>query len=197
MEQIRSIEEYIEKSPRADELKLLRKVAIDSGLEETIKWSSPVYTYQGKNIIGIGAFKAYSGIWFYQGVYLKDEQAKLINAQEGKTKALRQWRFFSIKEIKESLDLIKAYILEAIDNQEAGIELKVNRQKPLIIPKELINFLQKNPDLKESFESFSKSKQREFAVYIAEAKRPETKEKRLEKIKPLISKGIGLHDKYR
>jgi uncharacterized protein YdeI (YjbR/CyaY-like superfamily) len=41
------------------------------------------------------------------------------------------------------------------------------------------------------------SKQREYADYIAEAKREETKTKRIEKIKPMILKNIGLNDKYK
>ena len=66
-------------------------------------------------MIGIGACNSYSGIWFLNGVFLKDKQKKLINAQEGVTKALRQWRFSSVDEIEP--ELIKAYIHEAINNQ--------------------------------------------------------------------------------
>ena len=54
-------------------------------------------------MIGIGACKSYSGIWFFNGVFLKDKQKKLINAQEGVTKALRQWRFSSVDEIEPEL----------------------------------------------------------------------------------------------
>ena len=39
-----------------------------------------------KNVIGIGACNSYSGIWFFNGVFLKDKQKKLINAQEGEQK---------------------------------------------------------------------------------------------------------------
>ena len=70
-----------------------------------------------KNVIGIGACKSYSGIWFLNGVFLKDKQKKLINAQDGVTKALRQWRFSSVDEIEP--ELIKAYIDEAINYQQA------------------------------------------------------------------------------
>jgi len=46
------------------------------------------------------------------------------------------------------------------------------------------------------FDSFSLSKKRDFAEYISEPKRPETKLTRLDKIVPMILKGIGLNDKY-
>ncbi|MCH7772721.1 MAG: YdeI/OmpD-associated family protein, partial [Bacteroidetes bacterium] len=58
-------------------------------------------------------------------------------------------------------------------------------------------FFKKDKKVKESFNSLSLSKQREYAEYISEAKRDETKQKRLLKIVPIILKGKGLNDKYR
>ena len=54
-----------------------------------------------------------------------------------------------------------------------------------------------DPDLRSAFEGLTPGKQREYANYIAEAKRDATKESRLEKIVPMIFKGIGLYDKYK
>ena len=56
----------------------LRKIILSTGLEETIKWGTPVYTYSSKNIVGIGSFKSYAGLWFFQGALLKDEMIKLV-----------------------------------------------------------------------------------------------------------------------
>jgi uncharacterized protein YdeI (YjbR/CyaY-like superfamily) len=39
--------------------------------------------------VGIGGFKSYFGLWFHQGALLTDKAGVLINAQEGRTKALR------------------------------------------------------------------------------------------------------------
>jgi uncharacterized protein YdeI (YjbR/CyaY-like superfamily) len=51
--------------------------------------------------------------------------------------------------------------------------------------------------LKTAFEKLTPGKQKEYIVYINEAKREATKLKRLEKIKPMILDGIGLNDKYK
>ncbi len=59
-------------------------------LEETIKWNMPAYLYKNKNIIGMAAYKNYFGLWFHQGVFFKDEERVLVNAQENKTKTLRE-----------------------------------------------------------------------------------------------------------
>lgn len=177
------------------EQQALRKVLLQTELEETIKWGAPCYTVDGKNLVGVGGFKNFFTLWFFQGALLEDPKKVLVNAQEGTTKALRQWRFTDIKEIDEKL--IKAYVHEAIDNQRAGREIKPTRNKPLEIPAELTAALKKNKKAAAQFEEFSKSKKREFAEHISTAKREETKQSRLEKILPMIEQGIGLHDKYR
>jgi uncharacterized protein YdeI (YjbR/CyaY-like superfamily) len=178
-----------------EEMKKLRRVVLSTGLEETLKWGAPVYVYQGKNIVGLGAFKSYFGIWFYQGALLKDSAKKLINAQEGVTRALRQWRFSEGEKIDEKL--VKQYILEAIKNAKEGKEIKARVGKPLIIPAELMELFKKRKDVQSVFEKMSLSHRREYADYISEAKKPETREKRMAKIIPMIMKGGGLNDRYR
>lgn len=191
------VTEYILKNEKwTQELNLLRSFLLENDLEETVKWSAPTYVYKGKNIIGIAAFKNYVGLWFHQGVFLKDEAKVLFNAQEGKTKALRQWRFHSIKEI--DVKLVKSYILEAMQNAEEGKAIKPTRKaKPLVIPELLQNKLSEDDELQDSFTNFTLSKKREFTEYIETAKREATKVSRLEKIIPMIKNGIGLNDKYR
>jgi uncharacterized protein YdeI (YjbR/CyaY-like superfamily) len=166
-------------------------------MTETVKWGVPVYTFEGKNIVGIAGFKSYAGLWFFQGALLKDKKKKLINAQTGKTKALRQWRFKSVKEIEAESKTIKQYLEEAILNQKHGKEIKAEKKKPLEIPKELNGLFKQNKKVKECFNSLSLPKQSEYSEYINEAKRDETKQKRLSKIVPLIIKGKGLNDKYK
>ena len=191
------VTEYINnKNTWTQELNLLRSVLLEVGFEETVKWGAPVYVHKGKNIVGLSAFKNYCGLWFFQGSFLIDEQKKLVNAQEGKTQAMRQWRFFTVEDIQP--DLVKQYALEAIKNSEEGKELKVKKNtKPLSIPDELQLEFDKDERLKEAFNGFSLSKQREFSDYISEAKREATKQKRLEKIIPMILNGVGLYDKYK
>lgn len=195
MKSYKTVEAYIEgHSQWAGALNKLRKIMLASEMQETVKWGAPVYTVGGKNVVGLAAFSNYVGIWFHQGVFLKDPAKVLINAQEGKTKALRQWRFADADEI--DADLVAAYVAEAIQNQKAGKEIKPQK-KALVIPDELDSALANNSNLKACFEALGRSKQREFAEYIAEAKRADTKTKRLEKIIPMILDGIGLNDKYR
>ena len=123
MKKVYSVEEYLENNPHyAEELKILRDIINSTELEETLKWSMPTYCLNGKNVLGLGAFKNHFCLWFHQGVFLKDEHNLLINAQEGKTKALRQMRFESKADINKAAVL--AYVKEAIENQHAGKKAK-------------------------------------------------------------------------
>ncbi|MFY0686697.1 MAG: YdeI/OmpD-associated family protein [Cyclobacteriaceae bacterium] len=179
-----------------DELNLLRSIVGSSGLKETLKWSMPTYVYNEKNIAGIGAFKSYVGIWFFQGALMSDPNNKLVNAQEGKTQAMRQWRFKNLSDIESNRTLILEYIAEAIANQAAGREIRPTK-KPLTIPDELKKELEKNADLRSKFEALNLTHKRDFSEHIASAKRPATKQARLEKIIPMILDGVGLNDKYK
>ncbi|MEO1257364.1 MAG: DUF1801 domain-containing protein [Bacteroidota bacterium] len=195
MKRFTSPEEFIGHFPQwENELEKLRSILLTTELKEEMKWGMPAYTINQKNIVGLGAFKSYVGIWFHQGVFLKDQKKKLINAQEGKTKALRQWRFESEKDIDEKL--ILEYVEEAIQNQKDGKEMKPEK-KALALPKELIDYFNENKNVKTAFEKFTPGRKKEFAEYIAEAKREATKLKRIDKIAPMILAGKGLNDRYR
>lgn len=197
MEKVHSVEEYLEKHVKyTDALSLLREIMLNTEMQETLKWSIPTYTVNGKNVCGIGAFKNHFGIWFFNGVFLKDEHNLLRNAQDGKTKAMRQMIFNSIEEIKP--DLVRLYVLEAIENQKAGLEVKPDRsKKETVIPDELKEIFQKHNAIYEAFSKLTGYKQREYCEYISSAKREATKAKRIEKILPMIEQGIGLNDKYK
>ncbi len=196
MKAYETVDEYILNAVNGKEILIvLREIIKSTELKETIKWGSPVYTFNDKNVVGMASFKLYVGLWFHQGALLKDDAKVLINAQEDVTKALRQWRFRSINDIDEKL--IKKYLEEAISNQKKGKEIKPDRNKPFIIPEELENTFSENPELKTAFYKFTPGCQREYANYVAEAKRTETRISRINKITPMILQKIGLNDKYR
>jgi uncharacterized protein YdeI (YjbR/CyaY-like superfamily) len=89
MKRSQTVEDCIKNAANwTEELRRLGTILAKTEMKETVKWGAPVYELGKKNIVGLGAFKSYVGIWFFQGVFLKDEHDVLINAQEGKTKAL-------------------------------------------------------------------------------------------------------------
>ncbi len=198
MQKNKSVTTYIKNHPEWEKALMVLKDLIDStALHENIKWGAPVYTLNNKNIVGFCAFQTYVGLWFYQGALLKDKSKKLFNAQEGKTKALRQWRFSSVEEMANEKENITAYVQEAIDNHIQGKSIKPQKKPTLELAKEINDQLIKDAELKKAFGDFPTSKQREFSDYINGAKQQKTKQKRLDKITPMIMQGEGLNDKYR
>lgn len=196
MQKIESVDQYIQAHPKWTETLLeLRKLLNSTVLTESMKWGGPVYTLDGKNLLGIGAFKNHSALWFFQGALLQHNTSLLINAQEGKTKALRQIRFEADSKL-DPRELLK-YIEEAISLHKQGKEMKPDLKKEILIPSELTDFFKSNSDLKKAFANLTPGKQREYAEYITNAKRYQTKQNRIEKIIPMIKVGIGLNDKYK
>lgn len=190
-------ETYLSKNTSWEKVLIkLRTIVLALPLDETIKWGKPFYSFGGKQVVGLAAFKSHVALWFPQGALLKDPYKKLINAQEGITKGNRQWRFSSLQEIEESQKLIAEYVCESIANLKQVIYVKP-QQKKVDMPKELHELLTKDAKLMASFEAFTSFKKTEFMEYIAVAKRDATRQTRMEKIIPLILKGVGLNDKYR
>lgn len=134
-------------------------------------------------------------MWFFNGVFLKDTYNALVNAQEGKTKLQRQWRFTSTAEIDEAK--ILEYLSEAIEIEKKGLRISTEKFTPISIPQILENELKIDGNLKAAFDSFTPGKQKEFILFINEAKKEATKLRRLEKVKAMILNGIGLNDKYK
>jgi uncharacterized protein YdeI (YjbR/CyaY-like superfamily) len=196
MQRAKTVDAYLKNAGKwQPELERLVGILRTTKLTEEVKWGAPCYTYRGKNIVGIGGFKSYFGLWFHQGALLTDKNQVLINAQEGVTKALRQWRMSSAKDVKPAV--IKRYVAEAIKLAEAGKEIKADRSKPLEIPAPLTRALRTHKGATAAFRGLRIGLQREYADYIAGAKRADTVERRIEKILPMIVTGRGLNDRYR
>lgn len=196
MKRYKTVDDFMASVPEGykSTLETLRRLLNESEMDETVKWGMPTYTVNNKNVAGMGYFKSYCGLWFFQGVFLSDPGKVLVNAQEGTTQGMRQWRFTGNEKMDE--DLVRVYLQEAIDNQKAGKEIKPQK-KPLVIPSELQSAFEEDHILQETFNSMGLTKRREYADYISSAKREETRKNRLQKIIPMILKGIGLNDKYR
>ena len=192
----KTADDYVASKPEwAAALNKLRTILIKSGLVEEIKWGIPCYTLNNENVASIAAFKRYCGIWFFQGAFLSDPKGVLVNASEGKTRGQRQWRFERAAEIDAGA--VCEYVKEAIANAEAGRKIVPERGKAVVIPPELGAALKADKNAMTAFAGMTPGKQREYADYVAGAKREATKKSRVEKILPMIAQGAGLHDKYR
>ena len=192
-----SPEDYLAHAPehyRAG-LTAMREVLTGYDLEENIKWNMPVYGYGKKNVATLFHAKGYLGVWFAQGALLSDPNGILVNASPEKTVAQRQLRFANEEEVDP--ELLRGFLAEAIKNQKDGLELGPAPAPETIPPPELEQAFIDDPGLKMLYEKFAPYKKREFCEAISEAKRTDTKKRRLQKVTKHIRAGRGLSDKYR
>ena len=175
------------------EFELLREIIRECELEEDYKWMHPCYTLKGKNVVLIHGFKEYCAILFHKGTLLKDPH-KLLIQQTNNVQAARQLRFTNVEEIKEQREMIKDYVVEAIELEKSGAKVELKKTEQYEMPVELQEQLNQNKNLKEAFYNLTPGRQRQYIYYISQAKREATRMSRVEKYIDHILDGKGLND---
>lgn len=174
------------------ELKLLRNIALNCNLTEESKWEVPCYTYKGANIAIVSAFKDYAALSFFKGVLLQDEH-KLLDKPGENSQSTRLFKFTSPRQITDIEDIIKAYIFEAIEAEEAGLKIKF-KKNPEPMPEELQNKLDDDPNFRSAFDALTPGRQRSYILHIGQAKQAKTRESRVEKCMPKVFTGKGFNE---
>lgn len=175
------------------EISKLRTIILSCGLTEELKWGSPCYMYEGRNIVLIHVFKEYCAVLFFKGALLNDANGILVQQTEN-VQSARQIRFTNIKEIVKMEKIIKAYIYEAIEVEKAGLKVKLKKVEEYSMPEEFQKKLDKSKALKAAFEKLTPGRQRGYLLHFSSAKQPKTREARVEKYLQKILDGKGLDD---
>lgn len=176
-----------------EEYSELRRLVLDCGLTEELKWGCPCYTIKKSNIVLIHGFKNYCALLFMQGAMLKDTKRILVQQTEN-VQAARQIRFANFQEILKSKPTIKAYIKEAIEVEKAGLKIELKKTTEYKISEEFQNVLDDMPELKTAFEALTPGRQRGYLLYFSAPKQSKTRETRIEKYIEKILNGKGLED---
>jgi uncharacterized protein YdeI (YjbR/CyaY-like superfamily) len=170
------------------------------GVEETIKWSRPFFEYRGAILCNMSAFKRHCSFGFW-GV----EMGGLLR----EAKALRAEGMGSLGRIQTLQDLpsdkqMLAWIRQAATFVDGGkytspiaARRVVKAAKPAPrMPAEFAAALKKSKKAAAGFAAFSPSCKREYVEWIAEAKRPETRAKRIASAIEWIAAGKQRNWKY-
>jgi uncharacterized protein YdeI (YjbR/CyaY-like superfamily) len=176
-----------------EEFKILRRIILDCGLVEELKWGQPCYTLDGGNVVLMHGFKEYCALLFIKGALLKDAKGILIRQTEN-VQAGRQIRFTSAQEVSKMEKTLKAYIREAIEVEKAGLKVELKKSSDYPLPAELQARLDGDPALKSSFAALTPGRQRAYIFYFSQPKQAKTREARVEKCVPRILDGMGLDD---
>jgi len=188
------VDDYIERSaPFARSiLNHLRKVVHTAcpEVEETVRWSSPTFLYHGM-MCGMASFKSHCTFGFWKG--------SLVLGDNGKT-ADAMGNFGRIERISDlpSAKQLSGYVKKAMELNVEGVKVvrRTSPRKPLPVPPDLAAALGKNKKARAAFDAFPPSHQREYVEWVTEAKRDDTRRRRLETAMELIAEGKPRHWKY-
>lgn len=174
----------------AAELRLLREIVSSTTLEETCKWGVPCYTFGGKNVVMIVAFKEYCALSFFKGSLLADPEHLLSLAGEN-SQVAKLAKFTSAHQIADVAGHLRAYLFEAIEVERSGLKVASRPISEVLLPIELQQKMDELPSLKHAFAALTPGRQRSHIIQISSAKQASTRMARAEKCIPLIMQGKG------
>ncbi len=185
---------YFDKEKRwQKEIVVLRNIVLNCRLTEELKWGSPCYLDNGKNIVLIHTFKDYCAFLFFKGSLLKDHFNLLVQ-QTKNVQATKQLRFTSLKQIEEQEEMIRSYIIDAIELEKSGAKIEFKKTDEFEIPEEFKEYLKQDKALNTAFYNLTPGRQRNYLLHFSSAKQSKTRIDRIEKSKSLILSGKGLND---
>ena len=193
MKQFPDVDAYLaEADAWPDEIAALRPILTGAGLVEEIKWGKPCYSHDGKNIVILQEMKDYLAVMFFKGALLDDPEG-VLRSQGPNSRSAKRMELASVEDIGRMKGVIAAYVAEAIDVEEAGLEVGPAPDPDLA--EELQSRLDGDPGLKAAFESLTPGRRREYNLYIADAKQAKTREARVDKYVDKILEGKGMRDR--
>ena len=175
-----------------EELRAIRPVLLDAGLDEQLKWGKPCYAHDGANIAILQEMKDFLALMFFKGALLADPD-DVLESQGPNSRSAKRICFRSVDDVARLAPTIASYVAEAIEVEEAG--LAVDPAPELELAAELAERLAGDPDLAEAFEGLTPGRRREYNLHVSEAKKAETREARVDKITPKILAGKGFRDR--
>jgi len=150
-------------------------------VEETIKWRMPFFEYKGP-VAMMASFKQHAVFGFWKG--------QLLFGKENDGAMGHFGRIMSIKDLPPDKQLI-GYIRKAAELNERGVQKKRSPRgtQKISVPGDLKAALQRNSKARKTFENFSYSHKKEYVEWITDAKRKETRKRRLATAIKWLSEG--------
>lgn len=159
--------------------------------EEAMKWSSPTFLYRGQMLAGMAAFKAHASFGFWKGGLVTGDTPGMMSAMG------QFGRLTSIDDLPDRAAL-DALIRKAMKLADEGVKAPRNKhaKPPFAVPDDLRAALDDNAAAAATFDDFPPSSQRDYVEWITEAKRDETRTKRVAQAVEWLAEGKRRNWKY-
>lgn len=161
-------------------------------VEETLKWSAPAFMYGGKILCSMAAFKQHAAFGFWQGGQVVEHDPKAAEAMG------QFGRITKLADLPTRAEFTR-YARRAMKLIDEGVKPLPRGGKPKPPPEppaDLVAALKKNRQAQAAFDAFPPSHRREYIEWITEAKREETRQKRLAQAVEWLSEGKPRNWKY-
>ena len=173
-------------------LAALRRICLDAGLAETVKWGHPCYIHGGRNIALIGAFRDDFRLGFFNAALL-DDPAGALDRQGPNTRHPDMIRFAANDQVAARERIIAAYLKEAMGYAAAGVK-PPKEESAIDLPEEMVEALDADPELAEAFAGLTPGRQKSYAIVLGSAKKPETRVARIAAFRGRILAGKGANE---
>ncbi len=170
----------------------LRPVLLGAGLTEEVKWGKPCYTHGGSNVVILQEMNDFLALMFFKGALLRDPEG-ILEEQGPNSRSARRVRSTSAGDVARLAGTVRAYLDEAIEVEEAGLEM--GPPPELVLVEELQRRIDRDPAFAAAFAALTPGRRREYNLHVSSAKQAKTREARVEKAVPRIMAGKGLRDR--
>jgi len=153
----------------------------------------PTYTWKGKNVVMVTAFKDNCVISFFKGALLSDPKSLLVMPGEN-SQSVRFLRFNDVKQVLKQERDIKKFLKEVIQLEESGKKVVSKKADEMEVPVELTNAFKKSAAFKKAFYALTPGRQRGYLLHFSAAKQSDTRAGRIEKATEKILAGKGMQD---
>ena len=167
----------------------LRRICLNAGLEETVKWGHPCYMHGGRNVVILGALRNDFRISFFKAALMKDPEG-VLEKQGPNTQHADMIRFTENAQVAEMEPVLLKYLEEAMSYAEAGIK-PPKEERTIELPDELVDALASDPELADAFHGLTPGRQRSYVINLNSAKTPKTRVSRIAKFRNKILAGKG------
>lgn len=162
-------------------------------VEETVKWGSPSFVYAGGILCGMAAFKQHASFGFWKHALVMGEGVE----RDGMGSYGKMTGIADLPPKKRLLaDIKNAMKLNEQGAKTPGVRKSPTPKPPPKTPADLAAALKKNAKARATFEAFSPSNKREYAEWLEEAKREETRARRLAQAVEWMAEGKIRNWKY-
>ena len=165
-----------------DGLRQLRAICLSVGLQETVKWGQACYVHAGRNIAILSAQRSSFVLGFFNAALMKDPQS-VLEKPGPNTQHANTISFTATGQVAAREATVAAYLREAMTTAAPDL------------PDELVEALEADVELAAAFHALTPGRQRSYVIYLAGARKPETRIARIAKFREKILSGKGAQER--